>query len=550
MVRDRKTTGWRRAGASASGLILVLAAIGGGAIAVGGLGRRPAYLDLPRATAARLDLQGTVLSRGDVDTAERTIVECELDASPALGGSTSTIIELVDDGAVVEEGQVLARLDSSRYEELVRTQEILLLQAKADERKCRLDLEVAEIALAEYRDGLLPQLREGLRGQVARHEGDIRRQEDRVEWAGEMARLGYLSGGQLRDERMSLQRSEIALARVRGEMSTLDRHSAHAQVMRLEAAIHRIRQELAFQGVRVENREEQLQKSRDQVEACTVRAPHAGTAIYASVYDPSLRIEAGAGVYKGMGLFFLPDLSQIEIVTDIHETMFGRVRAGMAAVVRIEGLPGMLLPAHVKSVQLLPRESKDWRISREVRGFKTIVTIDSDVPGALPGMTAQVEFQAEGRRCAGGADLGPLGRAGPGDCLRRRPRRPGAAGDRGGAGGHRPRGGALGFGRGRGGDPRSGGARSGRGPVRQDRRRGRLVREPLTRRVARAGGVLVGSGASGSPGPQSRCYAQGGPRSRARRSARGSRPEGRPALDSGRVARTPKASDPLERPHR
>ena len=72
--------------------------------------------------------------------------------TPCTGGA-STIIELIPDGSNVKKGDVLCRLDSSDYEELIRQQEIQVQRSRADLEAARLDLESEKAALREYRDG-------------------------------------------------------------------------------------------------------------------------------------------------------------------------------------------------------------------------------------------------------------------------------------------------------------------------------------------------------------------------------------------------------------
>ena len=362
--------------------------------------RHPAYLDLPRAQVSKVDLRPTVLAGGGIDTARKTVVECDLEAyysQAGHAGGISTILELVDDGAMVQEGQMIARIDASDYEELARQHEILVLMARADEQKTRLDLRTAEIALAEYRDGQLPLLRQTYESQIVLFEADIRRASDRLAWVDKMVAAGYLSAGQSLSDRAILDRSRVNLDRVKGELATLDAFSSAVEIRRLELTVERFRGELDFQGVRLQHREDQHRKILKQVESCTIRAPHAGMVIYATTYNPNARVEPGAMAYNRMNLFYLPDLSQCEAKVVIHETDFPKVKVGQAAKVRLEALPGRVFEGHIKSIDRLALEPRQWWLSREVRNFSAVVAIHGTPRGLLPGMSAEVEIQADVR---------------------------------------------------------------------------------------------------------------------------------------------------------
>ena len=90
----------------------------------------------------------------------------------------------------------------------------------------------------------------------------------------------------------------------------------------------------------------QLAHYRALVKRCTIRAPHDGFVIYANgpFREEAERsmIEPGASVRQGQELFYFPDLSTMEVVAMLNETVVDRIRPGMPAQVRsgrLERLP-------------------------------------------------------------------------------------------------------------------------------------------------------------------------------------------------------------------
>ena len=128
------------------------------------------------------------------------------------------------------------------------------------------------------------------------------------------------------------------------------------------------------------------------MELCTVRAPHDGFLIYANDDDDDTRIEEGATVRQRQDLFYLPDLTQMEVVTTFHESIVRRIKDGMQAVVRIEAMPQVKLEGHVVSVSPLPASIRSWSQSDEVKNFIGKVQLHAIPQGLLPGMTAEVEI--------------------------------------------------------------------------------------------------------------------------------------------------------------
>ena len=99
-------------------------------------------------------------------------------------------------------------------------------------------------------------------------------------------------------------------------------------------------------------------------------------------------IEPGASVRQGQELFYFPDLSKMEVVAMLNETVVDRVRRGMPARVRFEGLREAALEGRVESVESLPRRSFN-----DVPYYACRITLEVTPSGLLPGMSAEVEVQ-------------------------------------------------------------------------------------------------------------------------------------------------------------
>jgi HlyD family secretion protein len=87
-------------------------------------------------------------------------------------------------------------------------------------------------------------------------------------------------------------------------------------------------------------------------------------------------------------LFYLPDLTNMEVVTSLHESIVREVAKEMRAKVWVEGLPNRRLEGHVTEIAAIP--TFNWR--SDVRYFDGKVKLDHPPRGILPGMTAHVEI--------------------------------------------------------------------------------------------------------------------------------------------------------------
>lgn len=135
------------------------------------LDRRPIRERYRVCEVFRTDLAPVMNAPGRLEAAKRTTVRCMLEniAGVTTGGA-STILTIAPEGTPVKKGDVLATLDAANYEELRRQQLITVEQAKASHLQARLDVEIAELAVKEYRDGIVEETLKGMEGQIARRD--------------------------------------------------------------------------------------------------------------------------------------------------------------------------------------------------------------------------------------------------------------------------------------------------------------------------------------------------------------------------------------------
>lgn len=357
--------------------------------------RKSSLPQLSTVPVRRIDLDVTLSTGGRVESSERTLIECKIEnvefrvRGNAMGvGGASTILSVVPDGTMVKKGDVLCVLDASAYEEVVRQQQINLERARADFQQVKLGHEVAEMNVVEFRDGLMLQTVKNLKGQIALAESDLERAKDRISWSRRMLDKGYLSLGQLKTEEFNLDRMEHTLRVNRTSLGMYEKYTAPKQLQILEGNLTAAATMLMYQGRRLERFEERFAFYKKQVEHCTIRAPHDGFLVYANEDMRQIRIEAGMMVRTRQRLFYLPDLSKMEVGAMLHESIVKDVANGQPAKVRVEALPGEVIEGHVEAVTQLPM--KDW--FSDVRYFMGVIRLDRVPSGLRPGMTAEVDI--------------------------------------------------------------------------------------------------------------------------------------------------------------
>lgn len=357
----------------------------------------PVFRNIPRTRVARTDVSGQVLAAGTVESTQSTEIRCTLERLTGLGGQSleegaSTILSLVDDGQRVQAGDIICVMDSSAYEELVRSQEIVVQEARASQRQAELALDVAKIALRAYREGEMLQIETAYKGQIALSRADLARQDDRVAWARRMVDKGYVSLAQLSSERQLRQKLDVDLHRSEMELDNYARFTVPKDLLMLESDITGAKATLDFQNTRLKREEERLALYTSMVDRCTVRAPHGGYVVYANRPGREPRVYEGAPVRERMRLFTLPDQSKLEIEVLLHETVVDRVRAGMQASVRVEALPDRVWSGVVTSVAPVPGSDEQSRYASGVSYFRGHIKLDDPPDNIRPGMTAQARI--------------------------------------------------------------------------------------------------------------------------------------------------------------
>lgn len=362
--------------------------------------------DLPTTTVSKVDLSTVLTTWGRVESSKNTIISCELErleirsrGQSVSSGGASMILTLIDEGTVVKKDDVLCTLDSSEYEELVRTQEIKTQQAEAARRQAELSFEVAELAVVEFRNGLYTQQLQSYEGMIALSQSDVERAGDRLKWTHKMLGKGYASVATKSTDERTLAQSQFDLMTSKLDLSNYLEYGSKKTLMELASEVEKRRFELIANTMRVNRNREQLATYKRMVDLCTIRAPHDGFLIYA--YEPNKpnagAIEPGQTVRQGQKLFFLPDLTKMEVTAYIHESVAKRVREGMKARALIEGLQNRSFEGTVASVGPLPTNAGNWWTD-EVKYFVAVVRLDSTPVGLKPGMTAEVEFDVD--RCS------------------------------------------------------------------------------------------------------------------------------------------------------
>jgi len=286
----------------------------------------------------------------------------QVEASFRISGKVRE--RLVEEGQTVQEGQILARLDTQDLE-----QTLAMRQA---------DSAVARAALAELQAGSRGEEIEAARAAMDQAAAELRRLEPDEARLRDLQQSGIVS---TRDYEASRAALDAAKARVRQaeQQYALVKKGPRAE----DIAQGRAKSEQAQQG---------LALAQTQLDYATLAAPFSGVVL-------SVNVEPREYVSPGTAVATVGRLSQVWLRAYVEETDLGRVKVGQKALVTTDTYPGKTYEGRVSFVAS-EAEFTPKTIQTKKERVKLVYRIKLEVPNPAfelkPGMPADAELIVAG----------------------------------------------------------------------------------------------------------------------------------------------------------
>ncbi len=311
-------------------------------------------------------------------------------------GSTR-IVSILPEGSRVTTDQVVAVLDKSSLEDEEKNQYARYLSAKAYVDQAKSMLEVAEISLREYRDGIFPQDLQLIQYYIESCTIEKDRARRNLGWSTDMLALGYRTPFQVASDRAALEQTTIALKEAQGMLERLTKFTGPKLIKSLEAKVQAILSDKLTQEAAFKLEESRLARIRRNIERCTVKAPGDGIVVYANV--PSQRgsqpivIDQGVTLRENQAIFNLPDPKHMRVKAKINESKVSLVHMGQPAIITVDAFPDRPLKGVVQEVTPISvpiRES-------DVRVYYANVNITEGFDSLRPGLSAEIMVDIQAR---------------------------------------------------------------------------------------------------------------------------------------------------------
>jgi multidrug resistance efflux pump len=311
-------------------------------------------------------------------------------------GST-TIVEIAPEGTKVKAGEVVCRLDASTFEDEEKSQLIRYLQAKSYVDQAQSILEVNEITLREYREGIYPQDLMLCRQYVTTCKMELDRLTHNAEWSVAMQKKGYRTYYQSRGDLLAVEQAKIALGEADNMVNRLTKQTGPKILKALEANVRAIQADKYLQDAAFNLEAQRLARIRKNIERCTLTAPRDGIVVYATQTDRGGRvitqIDQGVTVRQDQPIFNLPDPLHMRVKARVNESKFALIHTGQAVRIVVDAYPDRPLRGRVAEIAAinLPLNQSDVRIY-----FANVDIID-EFEDLRPGLSAECVFEVDSR---------------------------------------------------------------------------------------------------------------------------------------------------------
>jgi len=367
---------WKRA-LLTIGIVAVLAS--GVALIRGGMSGRQSSTMLTH-TIARGDLVVTVVEQGTLESSNNTEIKCKV-------RGWSLVTWVIEGGTVVEEGDVLVRLDTKRIEDAISQQTTTYHTSAATLAQSKAEVAKAEIAIPAYLEGSYQTQLKSLERSRTIARTNLETAQKMLANTKKMFRRGYVTELEVEGNAFTVTQAELELKVVETEIDVLEKYTKAMRLETLNGNLKAAKSKLQADEAGFTMDKSRLERAQKELEDCVIKAERAGLVIYpsAAAWKQTPDIAEGVNVRKDQTLLLMPDLSQMQVKVGIHESMVDRVKPGQAARIT---LPDRILDGEVASVSPVTRPAGWW--TGNVVKYDTIVELPS-VEGLKPGMSAEVE---------------------------------------------------------------------------------------------------------------------------------------------------------------
>lgn len=379
-------------------------------------------------TVERAPLSITLVESGTIKSRDQYVVKNEVE------GRTS-IIYVIDEGSIVEQGELLIELDSSELQDRLVDQQIQVENSEADYVSASENLEVVKIQTQsnmskaeldnqfaiedkqKYLEGEWPKELMEAETDVTLKDEELRRTTDSFNWSKRLYDEKYLSETEFRADELAMKRAQLQLALSQETIKLLRDFTHKRRIAELDSEIQqkaltleRVQRESSSDLIQAEARlrardaelkrqQDRLRKIEDQITKTKIYAPAKGMVVYATSSEFSWRgdtepLDEGQEVRERQELIHLPTADSMMVQIQVHESSLGKVKIGQPVQIRIDALPESQYTGRVTKIAPLP-DAQSVFMNPDLKVYDTSIMIDGAHPELRTGMSCKATILIE-----------------------------------------------------------------------------------------------------------------------------------------------------------
>jgi multidrug efflux pump subunit AcrA (membrane-fusion protein) len=343
---------------------------------------------------SRSDFIHDVVEAGEIESSENVEVRCEV---KSRNGTGTSILEVVPEGTMVQQGDIIVKLDSSALEQQLLQEQIILNNKEALMIQAENLWEAAKLAKTEYLEGTFKQEEQLYQAEAFVAEENLRRAQQYARYSERLAAKGYVTALQLESDRFAVEKAKKDLQAAQTKLGVLQNYTQQKMLRQLESDIRSAEAAYRSEQSSFELQKKAIAEFEEQIKLCTIRAPKAGQVVHANERDrrgdSEFVVQPGALLRERQVIVRLPNSTQMQVKTKVSESKIALIREGMKASVTIDAFEDMTLDGIVTKVNEYP-EPTGW-FNSTVKEYVTFVKIVNPPKSLKTGLTAKVRIHTQ-----------------------------------------------------------------------------------------------------------------------------------------------------------
>jgi HlyD family secretion protein len=263
-------------------------------------------------------------------------------------------------------------------------------------------------------DGEAQQMLRKLEDELLLRKSELAVAKQKVEASQRLAARDFISKTQLENDQVNYEKVSLAVKTAETELALFKKYTFsktcakllseyRESLTKLQRTVRSNRSKMAQAETRFvtakRRYEMELAKKEDlerQLKACMMRAVQPGLVAYGNLNaSASARfnesIEEGVSVRFRQTVLTIPNMSQMGVHVNIHESQVKKVRIGQPVLIKVDAEPGVVLEGRMAELAVLP-DSSSSRYTPNLKVYPASVHILGTHHWMKPGMNAKAEI--------------------------------------------------------------------------------------------------------------------------------------------------------------